>query len=140
MLHYLSSLHLFYFLPFFHLSLWPWLMCPIQISLSDKDLHCQTSWLFHDTLNILLSPLFFFFFCDTWLAPQSAPYSWVLLLLVWSAAWVSPGSFLEAQNLRPCPRLTESESAISQDPQAIHVQMKVWAALASRILLPGMTK
>lgn len=40
------------------------------------------------------------------------------------AAGVSPGEFLDIQNLKPSPRLTESESTIRQDPQVILVHIK----------------
>ena len=45
------------------------------------------------------------------------------------ATSVSPGNILEMLNLKPHLRPTNSESAFEQDPQVIHMFIKVWKAL-----------
>ena len=52
------------------------------------------------------------------------PMAWVLL----------PGSLWEMQNLKACPRINKSESALSQDPQWF-IHTKVWITQALRIFL-----
>lgn len=38
-------------------------------------------------------------------------------------------SFRGRQTLPPCPRISESESAVSQDPQVMHVHIKIEEAV-----------